>query len=472
MSKFNNPERTLGVRPAPWAMTQPVVHGVHFEPSKAAPETPAVISQDRSFMTPVGYALLCALLLSGYLNDWSLRLLGGKAYLSTVCIVLVPAVWLISGNALSGFRDRVGFWWLMLVGLMVLGVPFSYYRSESLSEIWTYIFRSLSYFFYVVTFATTLRRVRNLMLISVICEVIVVITCVTFGSVGADTDTRFRIADSLFLSNSNLLALQLLLGITAFMFLFYMRGTWKKILGIVGILGSFIYMLRTGSRGCLLSAVVLFLVMLFVSRRRFQMLAVTIPVLAVALAIIPSESLHRFTLIFQQDPSQPMDTNEVAAAGSMAERQVLLRKGLEFTFTHPLVGVGMGQFAAAYTGEAEKEGKHAPWLGTHNSYTEISSECGIPAFICYMAVIVLSFRRTYGVYVKAVNQPQYRELEGLAVCLLSGLLVYSIATFFFHMAYTDVLPLLSGQAVALARVAKPYFTGSDAPQAAAPILTT
>ncbi len=458
MSKFNNLTRLVAEPRPPLVMTPSAVN--EFRAAVITPDSqPAV---DRSVMTKAGYFLLCALLLSGYLNDWSFRLLGGKAYLSTVCIVLVPAVWLIGGNTLAGFRDRIGVWWLALVLLMVMGLPFSVWRSASLWMIWSYLFRSLAYYFYIVSFATTMRRCRNLMLMNVFCAVIVLVTCMTFGSSGNANETRFQIVDSLFLSNSNELALQLLLGVTAFLFLFYLGGIGKGIAGVAGILLSVSYMLKTGSRGCLLSAIVLFLVVFFASKRKAQFALISVPVLALGLAVIPSAALRRFSLIFEPPPpAEAMTAEDEAAIGSTTQREELLRKGLEFTITHPVFGVGTGQFAVAYTGDAEKQGKHAPWLGTHNSYTEISSECGIPAFICYMAIIVLTFRRSYRIYRRAAKYPQLAELRGLAFCLFAGILVYSIGTFFFHMAYTVVLPLLSGQAVALNFAAEPLLAAAE-----------
>ncbi len=463
MSKFNNnPTRPVAEPRPPLVMTLPPVNAFRTTVISSLPQP----AEDRSVMTQVGFFLLCALLLSGYLNDWSFRLLGGKAYLSTVCIVLVPAVWLIGGNTLAGFRDRIGVWWLALVLLMLMGLPFSVWRTGSLSMISNYLFRALAYYFYVVSFATSVRRCRIIMLINVFCAVIVLITCITFGSSGTYNEIRFQIADSLFLSNSNELALQLLLGMTAFLFLFSIGGMGKVAGGAIGILLSFIYMLKTGSRGCLLSAVALLAVIFFASKRKVQLIVIAGPLIAIGLALSPSLALSRFSLIFDTAPTQALTAEEGAAIGSTTEREELLKKGVEFTFTHPVFGVGTGQFSVAYTGDAEKQGKHAPWLGTHNSYTQVSSECGIPAFICYMAIIILTFRRTYGIYRRTARFPELAELRGLAFCLFAGILVYSIGTFFFHMAYTVVLPLLSGQAVALNFAVEPLLAAAESRRAA------
>ncbi len=99
-------------------------------------------------------------------------------------------------------------------------------------------------------------------------------------------------------------------------------------------------------------------------------------------------------------------------------------------------------------------------MGTHNSYTEVSAECGIPALVCYCAVIVICFRLNYGMFRATRDNPVHREVAGLSLALLSGTLVYSIGTFFFHMAYSAVLPGLSAMTVALYFVTKPVIEAS------------
>jgi hypothetical protein len=46
--------------------------------------------------------LYCAYLLSGVASDWAIRLIGTKAYISIITLVLPPFAWLLSGIALRG----------------------------------------------------------------------------------------------------------------------------------------------------------------------------------------------------------------------------------------------------------------------------------------------------------------------------------------------------------------------------------
>jgi O-antigen ligase len=104
--------------------------------------------------------------------------------------------------------------------------------------------------------------------------------------------------------------------------------------------------------------------------------------------------------------------------------------------------------------EAKARDEWSQWLVTHNSYTEVSSECGIPAFICYMAIIVACFRMNFRLRKVSANRPEWAEIANLNVALLSYILVYAVCSFFFSVAYTGTLPYCAGQTLALYLAAK------------------
>jgi O-antigen ligase len=125
----------------------------------------------------------------------------------------------------------------------------------------------------------------------------------------------------------------------------------------------------------------------------------------------------------------------------------LLEQSLAYALTHPLFGVGPGQFGAAVAADMAREGKRANWLGTHNSYTEVASECGLPAFFLYTAVIFLALRSNLRIFRRASNDDS--ATAALAFCLFAATLVYAIDTFFFHVAYSSYLPVIAGMSVSL-----------------------
>jgi O-antigen ligase len=103
---------------------------------------------------------------------------------------------------------------------------------------------------------------------------------------------------------------------------------------------------------------------------------------------------------------------------------------------------------------AKKEGTSGAWLGTHNTYTQASSEGGIPAFIFFTAALIGSMRLSAGVYRRARKQPQFRDLANMALCLLLTLVGFSVNILFAHLAFTYYLPMLTGLSIAFAAAAE------------------
>jgi O-antigen ligase len=452
MSKFNNTKRILarGKQPLGIRTAEPsgtISFAVPAPPVERTP--PAAAGESR--LIGFGFILFAVLMISGYLNDWSGWVLGTKAYVSTILWVALPVVWLVSGSALKGFQDRIGLYWAVFVGLMLLGVPFSLWHSRSLIAIVIYVNQALMMYFFMVTFVSTQRRLRAMMTLNAACAGMLLLTCFVFGRADSEGYGRFRIPGSNFFANSNDLALQLVFGITTFIILYYRGGIWRYVLASAGITLSLIYVLKTGSRGCLLSVVLLYAAMIVVANRRILLILLAIPVIGLGIVATESSLLHRLTTLFS---SATVTLEDESVIRSARERQELLKKSILMTLQHPLLGVGVQQFPVAAAGES---GRNEPWLGTHNSYTEISSECGIPAFCCYIAIIGLSFRRTFRMYRAASRKPQFREIEAMALCIMAGLFVYVIATFFSHVAYTGFLPILAGETVALENIAGPLL---------------
>jgi O-antigen ligase len=276
---------------------------------------------------------------------------------------------------------------------------------------------------------------------------LLLLDCFLYGTI---KDGRFEISESMFFTNANDLALQLLIAITQFMYLFYQRQAWKQILGAGAILVTLIYMLRTGSRGALLAVIILACVSIAFGKNRIRSLLIGVPIALVALMLIPSSVFHRLTLVgLQPERITVNDMEDASAVASQIQRMALFRQSVTYAITHPLVGVGPGEFAVAAYGDSVKEGTQSPWLGTHNSYTEVASECGIPAFLLYVSVIVLTLVSNFRIFRRSAGLADGSDLNALAFCMFSATLVYAICTFFFHIAYSSYLPAIAGMSVAL-----------------------
>jgi O-antigen ligase len=283
------------------------------------------------------------------------------------------------------------------------------------------------------------------MYVKIFGDIMLLLSCLVLSE--PSEGGRLIIRDSIFFSNSNDLALALLISITDFGFLIYQKGV-KAVIGILGSGVALVFIVKTESRGVFLAAIVVYLAAALVSRIRLKLLVSGLSIATVLLLFVSPANLRRLTLIVA-DPTRVAaeSKEEESTLGSQAQRQELLKTSLLLTLRHPLLGVGPGQFAVAVDGDAAKAGKRSSWLGTHNTYTEVSSECGIPALLLYLGIILSCLGMNYRLYKRTSGSPGNQQAAGLCLCLFLGILAYSTATFFFHIAYSGSLPVLSGMSV-------------------------
>jgi O-antigen ligase len=144
----------------------------------------------------------------------------------------------------------------------------------------------------------------------------------------------------------------------------------------------------------------------------------------------------------------------VEAAGSAASRQYLLQQSLLFTVQHPLFGVGPGQFAEHEGFGARAAGGKGDWHGTHNTYTQISSEVGIPAAIFFLAALFSTFRLLNATWKQLRGRQSSRQNATMAagvLCVLIGSVAFCCSAFFLALGYFFYFPALSAIAIVLSR---------------------
>jgi len=141
------------------------------------------------------------------------------------------------------------------------------------------------------------------------------------------------------------------------------------------------------------------------------------------------------------------------ALDSREQRWALLKQSVKLTLTHPIFGVGPGQFTVASKDESVSSGGVAMWRETHNAYTEVSSECGVPGMLLYFSCLVICFRQMSKLKRLTKNSPQFQHLYKLAYCQYLSLLSFAVTSFFSSVAYAFYMPTLLGLTVALYQAA-------------------
>jgi O-antigen ligase len=211
---------------------------------------------------------------------------------------------------------------------------------------------------------------------------------------------------------------------------------------------------------------------------KMKLLVSAAVLLALAILTLPGGLKARYQTFFSQDDpdaetaapasQSPSDSSMLGSAvASTYSRKAMLVRSLMITLHNPILGVGPGNFPVEEDKMAVAEGKrHGTWLGTHNTFTQVSSECGIPALFFYAGMVVLSFLKTYSLYRRTESDPKLKEIGAQALGLNYSLIAFTVTGMFVHAAYTALLPVLAGLAVSLLRTAEPLLP--QKPQAPKP----
>ena len=253
-------------------------------------------------------------------------------------------------------------------------------------------------------------------------------------------------------ANPNEMAQALLLGLSLWWLLVVnaKSGLFKAVGSTVMLIMLFTIS-KTGSRGALIAfcVLVLFIFLRSSSAGKMKILVGGFVLMAVIVGTMPKRLLNRYRTL-TEDQVEIGGEDESSAYASTIARKELLRKSIRYTFQHPLFGVGPGMFVVMEDAEARWAGRRkGSWQGTHNSYTQVSSELGIPGLIFYVAALVFALKKTSQVHKKTRGDPRLSDISNLALGLNYALIVFGVTIIFDHIAYTSMLPVFGGLAAAL-----------------------
>ena len=198
-------------------------------------------------------------------------------------------------------------------------------------------------------------------------------------------DGRMILMNAASIGDSNDYAAYIIFVFPFVMFLLFGRGSspFHKALGLVVVPAGVFQILSTGSRGALVGIAATIALVMVLSKPKVKLaLLIGLPTIAlVALPLVPTKSAERFASIFKSEGEDKTD-----ATASSEARKRLLQQSITLTFTHPLLGVGPGQFMDSEGELAKASHERGMWHATHNTYTQVSSR------VRHSGVFVLCFR--------------------------------------------------------------------------------
>jgi O-antigen ligase len=353
-----------------------------------------------------------------------LGLCAGLAYLGSFLLGNVRLVWTRELQIV-----------LLLTCCFVAGVPFAYWRGGSfqvLTQVWL---KTLIVFFLLTQTLVSVDRIRKVLWAIILSELVVCAYSILESSHVIWVGQRL-LGVNLGILGWNFLGLAAALTIPYIAAIYILQPAFLKTSLLISSILFLMWMLvltasRSGSLNVLFSIA---LTCMFVLRGTPRGKLIGIGILLIALAAIgmaPGVFWQRMATVWSGSENSQ---NEIAASAVMSEEERMgaVQRAIQYSLENPLFGLGLGNFIVASGTEI---GKPEAWLGTHNTFAEMSSEAGIPALVLFVALLWTAIRRVHRLGQKTIIGPQGFELKLLARATLVSLLSLVFGAFFAHIGY-------------------------------------
>jgi len=324
-----------------------------------------------------------------------------------------------------------------------LTIPFAWWRMGAFTWVFTKCSKAVIVAFLVSLVVGSVRQLKQLMFIQAAA-----VATMTFFSVVVYRGGRMGGVLGGVFDNPNDLAMNIALNWPlCLMFLLSSKNLFKKLLWAAGMLVMVRGLMLTYSRSGFLALAVALLFSLWefgIRGKRHYLLAVAMFCGIAFLLVRPKNYGDRL---------QSMVSDDVSAYGDAKQaREELLSRSISITLTHPLLGIGPGNF----------QGYSGSWHVTHNTYTELSAESGIPSMILFIAVLTMAFRNLKRTR-SSVLYEKSRDVQLYTGGLWAGLAAYITGAMFASTAYQLFPYFMVGYTTALYRISclPPEEDGKD-----------
>jgi O-antigen ligase len=323
---------------------------------------------------------------------------------------------------------------LWLTAWFVAGIPFAYWRGGSFHILTDEWFKTLLVFFLLTQTLVSVTRIRTILWAIILSELVVTAYSV-FSPSGSVWIGQRLSGVSEGILGWNFLGIAAGLTLPYIVVLLISRPSFLKSMALTAAVVSMMWMLvLTASRsGLLVVALSLLLTWLLILRRialgSFVAAGLTLAI-TLAVCAAPGVFWQRIQTIWTD--SAPNSNVSASADASTEERQAVLVASVRYTLQHPVFGVGLGNFSVV---RGTETGVASGWLGSHNTFTQLSSEAGIPALIIFLALVGTCIRNMWRIARTEVSQREFPEVNRLARATIASLLAFSFGAFFAHIAY-------------------------------------
>ncbi|MFL6451426.1 MAG: O-antigen ligase family protein [Bryobacteraceae bacterium] len=432
MSTFAGPK--LGTRPLPTSVSTTL-------PPIASPEPP----------TRLGVKLLAIyiFLLTGRALDvspiWFL-------HIPMIMLILLMIMTVAGGDLKRAMSSSISKYFAAFTVWVVLCFPFSYWRAGSLPSV-QWQLQSFAIFLIIVQMV---KSVEDWQKIAVAYAYATATAALLSFYMGVSIQGRVALPGGT-LGDPNEFALTMVVGLPFWWFKASRATGFKKIAFLLATVPMYAAFARAGSRSGLIALAMLFVIAFTFAKGNQKVIIAVGAMIAIAAAsvLLPDYLKARYMTFFSHSGDYDSATKSRLGAdiASSEERRELLIQSLKMTFSHPIFGVGPGDFLYVSWDERKAaRGVGGESLVSHNTYTQISSETGLPGFFVFAATVALSLRYAYRTYRESTESDP--PLMACARYLLysSGALFAGI--FFLSVGYTHILGTLFALATSIRLIAE------------------
>jgi hypothetical protein len=367
------------------------------------------------------------------------------------------AVAALGAYILARFQGGLPFVWLAevklvcaLTVLFMLGIPFAFWKGGAFDTFKTDWLKTFVIFMLLSQVVTSLERVRKLIWVILLSEFLVSAFTLFSGSEKVIVAGGRVMGANQGMLSGNYLGISVATTLPFIAVLIVSSRNFLKSTFLISTFGLVMLMVvKTASRSSLLMIVgSLLLVWVFILRRSAKARLLGLVLLgAVIMAVMLAPETFWERIVTLWDPeSYAASSTAASAIESEYQRRALLQRSIRWTLENPIFGLGLGNFPI-YSGTVS--GSAQEWKGTHNTFTQVSSEAGIPAFLIFISLLWLVIRNMHRVAAECGDDPRRAELKMFAHATRISILAFIFACWFAHLAYDYHLYYLAGLGVAL-----------------------
>ena len=358
--------------------------------------------------------------------------------LVTLIIFVITQI-ALEGNLTAPLREII---LVVLLGILaMLSIPFAIDSAEAWKTFNEILLKALLMFIVMANVIRTWTRLTLLIVVTMAVSIYLSVNALSdyqHGIFVIGKADLARIGGSIggLFKNSNDLALHLVTIVPiAVGFGLATKGHVRKLLFWAAAALMVAATTVTFSRGGFLGLIGVALVFAYKFGKRNKVATMAVLAFAAILFIsfAPGSYGDRLTTIF--DSASDL-------TGSSSQRTQVLKRSVIVALRYPLFGVGIGNFHHRSFQE----------LGTHNAYTQVASEIGLPAFLVYMMFLLYPLKRLRQIEKETFGKPESRRFYYMSIGLQGAIIGYMVSSFFGAVAYQWYIYYLVGYAVGLHRL--------------------